>query len=197
MIILPSSPGPLTSDLSIIHAGGVVDSALGGGSQIVNRPGARCRLQVSLPAMTGVNARKWFAALTAALFEGGRYTLRQVGLTVGTPGSPLVSGAAQVGQTLVVDTGSPNYAFKAGQCLSVTTGARRYLYPIAVDGAFNSSGGASIPLSVPLRVSPANNDVVNFAAPVIEGSIELDDPHLPFNEGRLAAGLSFTITELR
>lgn len=196
MITLPSN-GPAITDLKIVHAGGVIDSALGGGSQIVNRPGARFQLQVTLPPMRGADARRWFAALTAALFEGGRFTLRQVDLAVGTPGSPLVNGAGQVGQLLAIDTGAANYAYKAGQCVSITTGGRRYLYPLAVDGVLNGSGAGVLPLSVPLRTSPADNDAVNIAAPVIEGSVALDDPHLPFNEARLALGMGFTITELR
>lgn len=197
MIVLPSTPGPARSDLSILHAGGIVESALGGASQIVNRPGARCRLLVTLPPMQGANARKWFASLTAALFEGGRFTIRQVGLTIGTPGSPLVNGASQVGQGLVVDAGAASYAFKAGQVVSITTGGKNYLYPIAADYVLNGSGVGTLPLSLPLRVSPADNDPVQVLAPVIEGSIELDDPHLPFDESRLATGLSFTISELR
>lgn len=197
MITLPATPGPVTSDLRIIHAGGVVDNVLGGASQIVNRPGARCQLQVSLPPMVGVDARKWFAALTAALFEGGRFTLRQVGLTVGAPGAPLVNGASQAGQTLVIDGGGAGYVYKAGQCISITTGGKKYLYPLAADGALNGSGVGSVLLSVLLRASPADNDAVAFAAPVIEGSIQLDDAHLPFNEARLAAGMGFTISELR
>lgn len=197
MIVLPSSPGPVTSSLSILHAGGIVDSALGGASQIVNRPGARCKLQVQLPPMQGADARKWFAALTAALFEGGRFTVRQVGLTIGTPGSPLVNGASQVGQSLVVDGGAVFYSLRAGQLVSITTGGKNYLYPVAVDYTLNGSGAGTLPLSLPLRASPADNDPVQVAAPVIEGSIELDDPMLPFDEARLASGLGFTISELR
>jgi hypothetical protein len=196
MITLPSN-GPATTDLKIVHAGGVVDSALGGGSQIVNRPGARFQLQVALPPLVGADARRWFAALTAALFEGGRFTPRQVGLVVGTPGTPAVNGAGQVGQSLTIDGGAANYAYKMGQCVSITTGGRRYLYPLAADGVLNASGAGILPLSLMLRTSPADNDVVNISAPVIEGSIALDDPHLPFNEARLALGMGFTITELR
>lgn len=195
MITLPSN-GPASTDLKIIHAGGVVDSTLGGASQIVNRPGARCQLQVTLAPMVGADARRWFAALTAALFEGGRFTLRQVGLSVGTPGTPAVNGAGQTGQTLAIDGGAGAYAYKAGQCISITTAGKKYLYPLAADGAL-SGGAGNILLSLPLRKSPADNDLVDFAAPVIEGSIALDDPHLPFNEARLAMGMGFTITELR
>ena len=194
MITCPSTPGPVTSDLRIFHAGGVVDSVLGGASQIVNRPGARCQCQVQLPPMAATDARKWFAGLTAALFEGGRFTLRQVGLTIG---SPLVNGASQVGQTLVIDGGGASYAYKAGQCISITTGGKKYLYPLAADGALNGLGAGSVLLAVPLRATPADNDAVEFVAPVIEGSVELDDAHLPFTEARLAAGMGFTISELR
>lgn len=197
MIVLPSTPGPATSNLSILHAGGIVDSALGGASQIVNRPGARCRLQVELPPMQGADARKWFAGLTAALFEGGRFTIRQVGFTVGAAGSPLVNGANQVGQELNIDTGGAAYTFKAGQLISITTGGKNYLYPIAADRTLNGSGAGPIPLSLPLRASPADNDPIQVLAPVIEGSVELDDPHLPFDERRLATGLGFSISELR
>jgi hypothetical protein len=197
MITFPATPGPVTSDLRIIHAGGVIDSTLGGGSQIVNRPGARCQLPVQLPPMQGDTARRWFAALTAALFEGGRMTLRQVGLVVGAPGAPLVNGAGQVGQTLAIDGGAGGYAYKAGQCVSITTGGRKYLYPLAQDGALNGAGAGSILLALPLRASPSDNDPVEIAAPVIEGSVELDDPHLPFTEARLAQGMGFTISELR
>lgn len=197
MITLPSSPGPVASDIRALHAGGVIDSSLGGASQIVNRPGTRFACEVQLPPMTGADARRWFGGLTAAMQEGGRFTLRQVGLVIGAPGTPAVNGAGQVGQLLAIDGGAAGYAYKTGQCISIITGGRRYLYPLANDGVLNGAGAGTLPLSVPLRASPADNDAVVILAPTIEGSVALEDAHLPFNEARLATGMGFTISELR
>lgn len=197
MITLPTTPGPVASDIRLVQQGGLVASELGGAGQIVSRTGARFACDVELPPMDPANSRAWFAALVTAFREGGRFTLRQVGLTIGTPGAPLVNGGSQTGQTLVIDGVTPGYVFRIGQGVHVATGGRRYFYPIAQAVTANGSGQASLTLAVPLRASPADNSPVEVAAPTIEGAIADGDPHLPFDETRLSRGMRFSITELR
>lgn len=77
-------------------------------------------------------------------------------------GSPLVKGAGQTGNTLVVDGLSNNLTnwLKKGDYIQLGTGTSARLYQSSTDVNTNGSGEATITLYPALRTSPTDNAVV-------------------------------------
>lgn len=196
LIDLPGTPGPVDLQWQPIDYGGVLQGALGGEAQRINRLGNRFALTATLPRMAENTARPWIAALMRGLREGVRWQLRQVELVIGTPGSPVANGSGQAGTAIAVRGGAAGYGVRAGQFLNVSTGGDRYLYMASADAALDGSGVGSIPIEPPLRAEAADGDAIGLAAPVIEGLL-LQGPVAWTIDAARRFGLQFTITEAR
>jgi hypothetical protein len=144
----------------------------GGVVQRLSRLGSRWALNVALPpAREGANVRALTMAILTARSAGASYPWPQPGLVIGTPGSPLVNGAGQAGTALILKSVAANYAFQAGQAISILTGGRRYLHLVTAAATASAGGAVTLSIYPMLRASPANNAPVEVAAPVIEGDI--------------------------
>ncbi|MFN5614399.1 MAG: hypothetical protein ACK45V_01705 [Brevundimonas sp.] len=168
-VTLPTSPAPASIAIGLISARNELSPAFGGPVQRLNRKGSRWRATVSLPAMTYAEALAW----TDLRVEADTVVLDvpQPGLEIGTPGTPLVKGAGQLGASLLIDGLTVGYVVRKGQFLSVVTGSQRYLYQATAAVTANGSGEATVAIRPMLRVSPADNAVVEIAAPKIEGFV--------------------------
>lgn len=86
-------------------------------------------------------------------------------------GSPLVNGASQAGMTLACDGFTAGATIRPGW-VSVTVSSRSYLYMVTDQTSANGSGVVSaLPIAPMLRASPADNAVLEFANPVLEGFV--------------------------
>jgi hypothetical protein len=195
MITLPESPGPAESQLVPIDFGITRQSEMGGAGQRINRTGNRWSLGFTLPPMFPAQAREWQAALVAAVRQGARFRLRQLGLDTSVGNAVLVKGAGQTGMTLNVDGMRPGGAWPRGAMISVTTGGRSYLHQLASAGAADAGGEAALPLNEMLRAVPSDNAAVSFA-PSIEGLIDVDAATLTLDRVRLGSVGQITITEM-
>lgn len=149
----------------------------GGADQWIERLGTRWALDVQMPRLRPEpDGREFAAALVNASAAGDTvlWPWPQPGLAIGNPGSPLVNGASQAGKTLVADGFIAGYVMRAGQFFSLIISGRRYLYQMAADATANGSGGASLPLTTRLRISPPDNAFLDVALPVIEGRLAGD-----------------------
>lgn len=196
IVTLPASPGPRAINWSLVDPGGTIAGPLGSALQRRNVLGARWRCEVELPAMRPETARLWAARLSRGLRLGVSWKLRQVATPTGSPGAVLIAGADQVGDSIDVDGGNPGYVARAGQWCSILTGGRRYLYQVNDAVRFGTGGIATIEIEPPLRKVPADNDPVEFAAPVIEGLLSMP-PGWTIDAGRMVRGFSFAIEEVR
>lgn len=195
VVELPSSPRPVLA-WEPVDFGGTQQGALGGAAQRVNRLGNRWRAKAAVPAMESEEAMEWAATLTRALRLGAALAIVQPGVSVGSPGVPRVFGAGQTGAELNVDGLVPGYTVGAGRWLNVITGGRRYLYLAAQAASAGASGRATLAIEPLLRAVPADNDVVELAAPAIEGLLELPTA-FQIDTDWIARGFSFTIVEYR
>jgi hypothetical protein len=168
-LTLPTSPAPAQFALELVTARNELSPAFGGPVQRLNRKGSRWRATVSLPAMTYAEAMAW----TDLRVEADTVVLDvpQPGLEIGSPGTPLVKGSGQLGASLLIDGLTVGYVIRKGQFLSVVTGSQRYLYQATAAATANGSGEATVAIRPMLRVSPADNAVVEIAAPKIEGFV--------------------------
>ncbi len=172
-IALPDWPYPAQMTPRLVSGRAELRPAWGGDVQRLNRAGSRYAIDVTMPAMTYADAQKW-ADIDS---EDQTVTMRivQPGINVGAPGTPLVKGGSQSGSVLELDGLHPNYILQKNQWLSVTISGRLYAYRVASTTVVDAAGEADVPLRTMLRVSPADNAVVEIAAPRIEGFATVAD----------------------
>ena len=194
-VTLPTEPAPEDIGWVPVDFGGTLQGPLGGRAQRVNRLGNRWAMRVEIPKMSVEDGLIWSAALVRAVQSGALYQVRQPGLDIGTPGMPLVNGANQAGSVLIADGFTAGYEMVAGQFFSIIVSGRRYLHQIAADVTASGGGAATLAITPALRVSPADNAVLEFAQPYIEGLLG-DLPSWFFRTGRIARGFAFTIEEV-
>jgi hypothetical protein len=172
-------------------------SPVGGDVQRILRLGDKLAIDV---AFLGVPwepyGRQWIAALWNAYKATALWALPLPLGGVGSPGVPLVNGAAQTGASLTCDGFTAGYVVKAMQPFSLVHNSRRYLHYASQDCTANGSGQMTLTFSPMLRVSPADNAVLEVAAPKIEGLVP-KDLSWPLNDSDVVnfSGFSFTIAE--
>ncbi len=175
MIDLPDYPSPNGADIGLQDFGALLTPSLGGPVQRVNRLGSRFRIAVTMPPMKVKDARKWISRLVRGKSEGVRMELPLLDFNPGSPGSPLVNGAAQAGSSLILDGFTPNYILREGQPFSILTGGKHHLYLVATETIASGTGTATVPITPSLRRPHLDNDVCNFGKPMIEGFIGGDE----------------------
>lgn len=197
-IALPTSPLPQVASPAPVVFGGPQLAAMGGEDQFINRVGNRFALEVTTPKLVPQpDGRLWIAALLKAWMTGERvsFPFPQPGLVIGSPGSAQVDGAGQTGSTLNMKGMTPGYTVRKGQFFNVITGGRRYLYESDIDQTVDGLGKLAAAINPMIRVSPANNDTVDFN-PLIEGLL-LGDQRSWTHVIARTQGLKFTIRETR
>ena len=122
--------------------------------------------------MKRTNAEQWVAWL---LSLGGMYGTFNMPLFPYTArgsastaaGTPLVNGAGQIGQTLLID-GAPNSVtgyLKAGDFIQRGAGASATLHKILTDVNSNGSGACTLELWPEMRTAVADNDPIVVSTP--------------------------------
>lgn len=179
----------------LIDFGSELTPFLGGVTQRLDRIGSRHMIEVNMPPMAvEPDGRRWIAKLLRAKQEGGRVEFPQVEFEVGACGAPTVGTATTGGRSLPIAGGTPNYAVREGQWLTVFSGGRGYTFCTVAPVVLNASGAGTLVLDVPLRVAAAVADKVELAKPTIEGWIEGQDWSWTLEMAR-TVGLSFAIRE--
>ena len=121
-------------------------------------------LDVTLPPLIRENAAPWQAFFAKLNGIQGTFLAGDVmgalprGSARNVPGTPVVGGASQTGNTLAI-SGCPisNTGFLlAGDYLSIGTGVDTKLHVVVDDAATNGSGVVTATIWPSLRVSPAN-----------------------------------------
>jgi hypothetical protein len=166
-VVLPSDPPPAAMTIEKISAANTLAPAFGGSEDEIDRKGERYALTFVMPSMTYADSMAW-----SYLYRRGITVVMEVhqpGVVVAAPPAPRVKGAGQAGSLLAIDGLGAGYLLRKGQFLSVITGGQRYLYRAAAAVTANGAGEATVTLHEMLRRSPADNDVVEIAAPKIEG----------------------------
>lgn len=179
----------------ILDFGSVIEGALGGIDQKLDRLGTRFSIDFeSIPFETEGDGRRFVALLQQAKLQGGRVLYPQIDFDVGAPGNTLANGAHSTGTTLNVKGGTPNYTVRAGQALNVIKDGRRYLYFAAAQETFNGSGNGSIALTSKMRKILAGDEVIDLKKPCVEGFIQGEEQSWDLAASRLTP-LEFTIKE--
>lgn len=167
---LPSTPAPNSANPTLLDYGGIMRPGSGAAAQRVDRAGSRFRIEVGFPPMPAATGKVFLARLIRAKREGIKIAYPLLGVSQGSPGSPVVNGAGQSGTTLNVRGLSGGYAVQEGYWLSISNGTRSYLH--VVTAAATASGGTmSISIAPALRFPFADGAAVNLTSPVIDGFV--------------------------
>lgn len=147
------------------------ESAFGTNSQSFVRTGQHLAFDLTTMRMTRADGLDWsdLAAPNVALV----WAIDQGALVAANEGTPRVAGTGQLGMTLNVDGLTAGYVIPKDAIIThVSASGRRYCYPIASAVTASGTGTAALSLRIPLRVSPADNDVVKIAAPEVQGKVQ-------------------------
>ncbi len=162
---MPTSPGPVSTDINLVHIVGRSRSPFSAARQVQDWGGAYWRARVTLPPMLRAAADPWLVLFS--LLHGPYGTFLMGDWDRRTPrgaagGTPLVMGASQTGNGLATDGWPINTAIlKAGDHVSV----ENRLYRLVADAASNGSGVATLQLEPNLRAAPADNAPITTSSP--------------------------------
>jgi hypothetical protein len=194
-VFLPVNPEAAEAEPRYVGFGGEMRSSKGGPSLLLNWPGDRWALDVQTPPMLyGSLGRVWVSRLVQGKTDTVAMRFPQPGYDVGLPGSPVVDGAGQSGQTLDVRGLSPLYLVHEGQFFSIIVGGQRYLYNSAADVVSSETGTAALIIRPMIRKIPPDGAVVELAQPIIEGHLQGREQGWTL-EAAKTTGLRFSIME--
>ena len=198
-VSLTNLPLPWTATPSLIDYGVDQTAGSGGAQSRATRVGSRWAVKFStLPDLSWADAQPFLAARLAAQAAGETVSCAWPQLPFSTAiGAPVVNGAGQGGNSLVVSGLTANTtALVAGLWFSMSIGGRGYLYQLTAGATVDGSGNATLSIAPWIRAAPAGGEALNFAAPAIEGF--LDRPGLDWTLTMQAwVGLpAFLITEI-
>lgn len=199
IITLPTS-GFVEAKPTFMDYSTQLEPQLGGEFQQIVRPGSRFALEISLPRkrfaeLGAKGAMQWISRLNQAKHGEALYPWPQPGLTVPAMATPRVNGANQLGSVLIIDGATAGAAYREGQFISIIHNGNRYLHMITADGTL-AGGAGSLPIFPMLRASPADNALVEFNPPMIQGRIVGDSNEWTLDYIR-SCGLQFIIAENR
>ena len=137
-------------------------------SQVQDWGGRAWAYDIQLTPTEGADGRAlsvFFDALAGAF---GRFLFADPSIDQSVPGSPVVNGAGQTGETLSVGGLTPSaLAFRVGDFFSLGSGLNTRLYRVTADVTADASGEASLPIIPRLRSSPDDNAALEVVAPKV------------------------------
>jgi hypothetical protein len=196
VITLPTAPIFVVGSPRLSSYGVDQKSQMGGATQRILRLGSRFAIDVAYPPMAYSDAQTFISMLVQSEGTAVAVPFPQRGLTIGTPGSFVVNGAANAGQSLAVRGGAANYVFQTGQFFSVITGGRRSLYMCTAQTTMSGTGTGTIPIAPIIRTTPSDGDTVEVAQPYLEGFVPMSAAKWSI-EMLKRVGIAFTVEEDR
>jgi hypothetical protein len=201
-LALPTVTGIAQITLTARNSVAVTSSPFTFKQQILQHQGSRWEATITLPPMQRANAETWISFLISLYGQYGTFLLGDpIGATARgsaatTPGTPLVNGASQTGNTLNID-GAPNSAtgyLKAGDYIQLGSASTSQLYKVLADANSNGSGEVSVDIWPALRSSPTDNSTVVVSS--AKGLFRLTTPESSFSIDTASFyGLAFAAVE--
>lgn len=195
MIELPEKPAPNGATPVLMDFGVTQRPPTGGAIQKVVRSGGRFKIGFTYPPMGSEVARKFIARLLRAKRKG-RLRVKYPLLDTKQPdmGQPVMNGANQSGESIVVSGFRPLVVIREGFWFSITDAqGRPYLHNVTVATTASATGAATIQIEPPLRHPFANGAVLDFE-PYVEGFIDGEEWSWTIDVARIY-GIAFTLEE--
>lgn len=168
-LTLPTATGQRAITLRACSTTAVSRSPFTRQTQVQRHAGQWWEADITLPEMTRDNGEEWIAFLAALNGREGTFYLGDpLGATGrGTlTGTPLVKGASQTGQDLLIDGATINITnwIRKGDWVQLGTGSTSRLHKQLLDANSNGSGQVTLTLFPRLRSSPADNAAVTVSS---------------------------------
>jgi hypothetical protein len=167
-LTLPTVTGISSIDLRAINVVSISESPFTLKQQVVAHTGQRWEAEVTIPPIKREQAEVWVSFLVSLQGVRGTFLLGDPanatprGSASSAPGTPLVNGASQTGDSLTID-GCPASAtgyLKAGDYIQLGGGSTATLHKVLQDVNTNGSGQATIDLWPYIRNAPSDNSTV-------------------------------------
>lgn len=192
-ILMPVSPAPQQAKPRLIDWSRILTPQAGGDLQQLNRLGTRFAMDITMPRRTGDGARVFLSKLLQAKAAGIIIGFPQIGIEIGTPGSPVVDGGAS-GMTLPLRGLTAGYTVLDGQFLSLIHAGRRYVHHATADTSADGTGKMALPVFPMLRITATDGEIVEFD-PKIEGLLSGNEQS--WTLARYGTdGIEFSVTEM-
>lgn len=196
-LTLPASPGFQKARFRLVRNQAITRDPFAWTPKILHRQGDGWQADLQLPPMTEAQVDDWIAFLVSLQGQVGTFKLgdpRRSTPNGLAPGTPLVDGASQTGNTLNTKgwTASQSGILLKYDYIEVEN--RLYM---VVENADSDIGGLStLSIESALRSSPAGNAVITTTNP--QGIFMLSDPDVFWDEDILLwDGLAFTAEDRR
>jgi len=193
---------PISTTFRIRRVIGQTQSPFTGTTQTFKHTGEWWEAEVTLPPMKQAVAKKWIASLVSLRGVSGQMLLgdwdaRTPNGTASTSaGTPLVNGASQTGNSLIIDGATANQTgyLKAGDYIQLGTGLSSRLHLVVEDADTDSSGNATLSIEPALRTSPTDDTGVTVLNP--KGVFRLVDNATEWEANAISVyGITFAVTE--
>jgi len=137
-------------------------------TQVQDWGGRAWAYDLDLAPTKGADGRALSVFFDALAGSFGRFLFADPTISQTVPGTPVVSGAGQTGDALVIG-GFPNstLVLRAGDFLSLGTGLDTRLYRVTANATSDGSGVATVAIIPRLRTSPADGAAVEVVAPKV------------------------------
>lgn len=197
---LPSHTGIKSIELRAINAVIFEMSPFTFVGQAQASAGQMWQADVTLPPMKRDDAAVWVAWLVSLR---GRFGTFLMGDPNGaTPrgsigGTPLVNGAGQTGETLLIDGCTANVTnwLKAGDYVQLGSGATATLHKVLANASSNGSGQVTLSLWPHIRSAPADNAAVTVTNAVGRFRLSSNETSWSIDEASIY-GISFGAMEV-
>jgi len=172
-LALPTVTGFAQVELRAINAVARGQSPFTFASQVYRYPGQMWQADVSLPPMSRERAEVWIGWILSLEGQFGNFLLGDPlgkiprGVAAQFPGTPLVKGDGQTGQTLNIDGASAGKTgwLKAGDYIQIGAGASARLHKALQDVNTDETGNATLSLWPRVRIAPADNTPITLSNP--------------------------------
>jgi len=193
---LPTNKSPAQVTMRSVNIVSENRSPFSGVRQVYVHQGKWWEAEVTLPPMNRADAEQWISFLVKLGGKEGTFLMGDPSATTPrgsaatAPGTPLVNGASQTGDELVID-GCPNSAtgyLLAGDYIQLGTGASSFLFKVVDDANTDGSGNLTVTVWPDLntRNQPLNNAAVTVTSAKGLWALNLNSPDwnaAPFDYG--------------
>lgn len=180
-----SRTAPRVLDWSLAPNTQSFSSPLSGAVQTIEMPGARWKASFMMENLTEADAAILQAFLVTLRGRAGRFYLYNFARMMprGTiSGTPLVKGAAQTGNTLIIDGCTVGSTLLAGDYFAVNG----ELKMVVANATANGSGEMTLTIEPPLRASPADNAAVTTYQPTATFMLASDEAKWSTAPGKIS-----------
>jgi hypothetical protein len=170
-LTLPTITGFSSITIKPVSVVGVSRSVFTLEEQVQVHQGQAWEASVSLPVMKRADAEEWIAfflslnGIQGTFLMGDPLGATARGSASTTPGTPVVNGAGQTGNTLAIN-GCPNNAtnyLRKGDYVQLGSASSSRLHRVLTDASTDGAGAVTLDIWPNLRESPSNGGTVVVA----------------------------------